>query len=158
MLNYLISVCISVFNFLWIWKIFFFSLLYRSVDSFISCLQNIVRNRCSSDETAFRIISNSLYQNVLPKCFPYSNSNKASKENLFDKTYVDSAGNNVKNKSDKVILYQHVEDRHSNGNIEFINFFCLFCVFLPMLQFSMYDYIFPSWLFLFKKRVEYFCA
>lgn len=103
-----------------------------------------MRNRCPSGETAFRIISNSLYQNVLPKCFPYSNSNKASKENLFDMAYVDSVGNNVKNKSGNVTHYQHVEDRHSNGNITFISFFSLFCVALPILEFLMYDYTFPS--------------
>ena len=123
---------------------FFFFSFFRSVDSFINCLQNIVHKRCSSDETAFKIISYALYQSVLPKCFPYSNSNKASKTNLFDQTYTDSAGSNTRNKSEKVVVYQHVEDRHSNGSMLLTNFFYLFCAISSFLHFWLHDCVFFS--------------
>lgn len=115
---------------------------FRAVELFIDCLHGVVREKCHNERITFKSISQALYQHVLPKCFPYSKSNKAPKS-TFD-NYQDGA---PKNSSDLFVVHQHIVvnvigHRHSGGSLLFnyFKFMCMFCALFELLFYKHSSY------------------
>ncbi|GIY56766.1 uncharacterized protein CEXT_214201 [Caerostris extrusa] len=91
--------------------------LCRAGNSFLSCVREVVQNKCGELESIFEGIGKSLYKTFLPQCSKLSEVSSAHKSPLlsdkilnevYDFSLPPSSTDLPKNESEMVVVHQHV--------------------------------------------------
>ncbi|CAL1280673.1 unnamed protein product [Larinioides sclopetarius] len=91
----------------------FESKLCRAGDSFLSCVRDIIHNKCGELENTFANIGQSLYKTFLPQCSKLSEVSSALKTSEISDKHLNEVHDSFttdapKNSSEVVVVHQHV--------------------------------------------------